>query len=66
VEASIQSDSISTFHSMVDDGRLWNPSDVRYDDWMRTLASRLVESKAVRNEILSLLAPFCRTEVDLT
>jgi len=51
------------FQSTVDLDDLWNPSNGCHDDWVISLVTAVINSGAVRDELLQLLGPVCKIKV---
>ncbi|KAH3729489.1 hypothetical protein DPMN_055461, partial [Dreissena polymorpha] len=53
------------FQSTVDQESLWNPPHSNHGNWLVTLTSTLLESGAVRDEILVLIGSVCNIKTEL-
>ena len=53
------------FQATVDQELLWNPRHGNYSDWLTTLTTTLIESGAVKDELLRLLEPVCHRKVSI-
>ena len=55
--------SWDVFQASVDQESLWNPRHGNYVDWLTTLTVTLIQSGAVKDELLRLLVPVCQRKV---
>ncbi|WAR09126.1 ATM-like protein [Mya arenaria] len=60
VHVNVPGANWEVFQSTVDMDDLWNPADCCHDNWIISLTTTLINSGAVRDEILQLLGPVCK------
>ena len=61
----VPSRSWDNFLTTVDKESLWNPEHSNHSNWVKTLATTLITSGSVTDEILQLLEPVCSLKVSL-
>ena len=55
--------SVNEFIAIAGGAELWQPGSVPYESWIKEMASKLIQSGAVDDEIFSQMAPVCNLNV---